>query len=45
MVRLYVKVHGKWIPVGWVCPYCGYSDINEEKFPLKAYSTVESRIR
>ena len=45
MVRLYVKVKGKWVPVGWVCPYCGYSDVDEEKFPLKTYSTVKSRIR
>jgi ribosomal protein S27AE len=45
MQRLYVKgikrVFGKrstvWLKVGWVCPNCGYIELEKDKFPFKRF--------
>jgi hypothetical protein len=43
MQRLYVKACGGWEIVGWVCLNCGYTELEKEKFPVKAYKTVKAK--
>jgi len=40
--RLYVKHKNKWLAIGWICPNCGWHQINQDKIPFKQYSTVDT---
>jgi len=42
MNRLYVKHKGSWLAVGWICPNCGHTKIDDGVIPFKRYTTVQS---
>lgn len=37
MVRLYIRVKGRYNPIGWICPVCGATILSD--LPLKRFKT------